>query len=86
MLNNQIYIVMEKGEQDLKKYIRNLRVRWCETPQNVYAINHKNAIKWKLLERLRILVGIVEGLRYMHARNVIHLDLKPHNIILMANK
>lgn len=31
---------------------------------------------------VKILRGIVEGVRYLHAQNVVHNDLKPDNIFL----
>jgi serine/threonine protein kinase len=36
-------------------------------------------------KRYKIIKGICEGLSYLHQKKVIHLDLKPANILLDAN-
>lgn len=33
----------------------------------------------------RIIQGIAQGLHYLHEQHVIHLDLKPSNILLDSN-
>jgi serine/threonine protein kinase len=33
-------------------------------------------------EILRIMLGLLEGIRYSHNKNILHLDLKPSNILL----
>ena len=37
--------------------------------------------KWGELETVRLLIEILEVLEYVHEKNVIHRDLKPHNIM-----
>jgi len=37
---------------------------------------------WPLFERLNLFIGICEGIAYAHSRNILHLDLKPHNILV----
>jgi len=34
--------------------------------------------------RYKIIKGICSGLKYLHGRNIIHLDLKPQNILMDA--
>lgn len=48
-------------------------------------LEHAKAFRVDYEQRLRILVGIVEAIRYMHARDIIHLDIKPHNVLLTTN-
>jgi len=45
-------------------------------------LDHKVAYRKEYEKRLRILVGVIEAIRYMHARDIIHLDVKPHNVLL----
>lgn len=40
-------------------------------------------LEWKV--RYQIIKGICEGLRYIHAKVLLHLDLKPANILLDDN-
>lgn len=37
-------------------------------------------LEWKI--RYQIIKGICEGLHYLHKHSVLHLDLKPANILL----
>lgn len=37
-------------------------------------------------EKNRITVEIVSGMQYIHSKNLIHLALKPRNILLSKNK
>lgn len=36
---------------------------------------------WSLVERLRLGAAIARALRTVHSRNVIHKDIKPHNVV-----
>ena len=38
-----------------------------------------------LAERLRLLIGIAEGVGYAHSRGVVHRDIKPANILVTEN-
>jgi serine/threonine protein kinase len=81
-MEGMVYIVMERGKGDLKTYIKEERAPFCKPTGDLSTMDHMGAFKNKYLERLRILVGIVEAIRYMHSRDVLHLDIKPHNVIL----
>jgi serine/threonine protein kinase len=37
---------------------------------------------WPLFERLTLFAGICEGICYAHSREILHLDLKPQNILV----
>ena len=37
---------------------------------------------WSLVQRLNLFLGICEGISYSHSRHVVHLDIKPHNILV----
>jgi len=43
---------------------------------------YKEKTNWTLIQRLNLFLGICEGLAYAHSRNVVHLDIKPHNILV----
>ncbi|MCM8538236.1 MAG: protein kinase [Lentisphaeraceae bacterium] len=37
---------------------------------------------WPLVQRLNLFLGICEGLAYAHSRHVLHLDIKPQNVLV----
>uniref|UniRef100_A0ACD5TYV0 Uncharacterized protein n=1 Tax=Avena sativa TaxID=4498 RepID=A0ACD5TYV0_AVESA len=45
-----------------------------------YITDASGGLEWSL--RFRIIKGICEGLHYLHMNSIIHLDLKPSNILL----
>lgn len=42
-----------------------------------------NGLEWR--KRYQIIKGICEGLHYLHEMGIVHLDLKPANILLDDN-
>ena len=42
--------------------------------------DEKQGLQWHI--RYKIIKGICEGLNYLHEGHVLHLDLKPDNILL----
>jgi serine/threonine protein kinase len=42
----------------------------------------KSGSQWPLFQRLSLFLNICEGLSYAHSRNVLHLDIKPQNILV----
>ena len=75
------FIVLELCKIDLKKYIKELRADLMKN-DDFKTLDHKTAYRKEYEQRLRILVGVIEAIRYMHARDIIHLDVKPHNVLL----
>lgn len=80
-LSKTTFIVLELCKTDLKSYIKQTRKDLLKD-NDFLTLNHEKASSVEYEQRLRLLVGIVEGVRYMHARDIIHLDIKPHNILV----
>src|SRR5579859_1168013 len=45
----------------------------------------KKQLDLPLLEKVRIINQVAEGLAYAHARGIVHRDVKPANIMLLAD-
>ncbi|KAF8730982.1 hypothetical protein HU200_016858 [Digitaria exilis] len=48
-----------------------------------YITDASQGLEWKT--RYQLIKGICEGLHYLHQKNIVHLDLKPANILLDYN-
>ncbi|KAM3353922.1 hypothetical protein ACQJBY_024860 [Aegilops geniculata] len=45
-----------------------------------YISDASSGLEWR--DRYKIIKGICEGLNYLHTQNIVHLDLKPANILM----
>ncbi|KAI5001550.1 hypothetical protein ZWY2020_026200 [Hordeum vulgare] len=48
-----------------------------------YITDTSSGLQWR--DRYRIIKGVCQGLHYLHQKNIVHLDLKPANILLDDN-
>ncbi|CAL4995414.1 unnamed protein product [Urochloa decumbens] len=48
-----------------------------------YITDASQGLEWRI--RYQIIKGICEGLHYLHTKSILHLDLKPANILLNSN-
>ncbi|XBJ13385.1 hypothetical protein VPH35_005566 [Triticum aestivum] len=48
-----------------------------------YITDTTHRLQWR--DRFQIITGICQGLHHLHQNNIVHLDLKPANILLDAN-
>uniref|UniRef100_A0A453GEV5 non-specific serine/threonine protein kinase n=1 Tax=Aegilops tauschii subsp. strangulata TaxID=200361 RepID=A0A453GEV5_AEGTS len=61
---------------DSKDFISNTKPHFsCP----IYA-DASSGLEWR--DRYKIIKGICEGLNYLHTQNIVHLDLKPANILM----
>ena len=54
---------------------------WLALPDNKLV----DGEEWKLIHRWRLLFQLVSALQYMHHSNVLHLDLKPNNMLVFED-
>ena len=68
-----VAILMELAQTDLAS--------WLALPDNKLV----DGEEWKLIHRWRLLFQLVSALQYMHHSNVLHLDLKPDNMLVFED-
>ena len=68
-----VALLMELAQTDLAS--------WLALPDNKLV----DSEEWKLIHRWRLLFQLVSALQYMHHSNVLHLDLKPDNMLVFED-
>jgi serine/threonine protein kinase len=68
-------------ESEQPEYSNNLFMIYCEY-SDYSSFKRARRTVMSLLMRLYFLSQLVEGLRFLHARNLYHLDLKPQNMLI----
>ena len=69
-----VYLILERAEMDLSSLIeKNLK------PYSMYEKSlNSDAMK-------QVMMGILNGVRYIHSKGIYHLDLKPSNILIAGS-
>ncbi len=80
LAHKNIVTVYECGEQSGAPYLV-MELLEGETLEQII----KRRAPLSLLERIRIMAQVADGLNYAHSRHVIHRDVKPSNIMLLAD-
>jgi hypothetical protein len=80
LAHKNIVTVYECGEQSGAPYLV-MELLEGETLEQII----KRRAPLSLLERVRIMAQVADGLNYAHSRHVIHRDVKPSNIMLLAD-
>lgn len=58
-------------------------VSTTESPLHIPRTDGSSALEWRRC--YQIIKGICQGLHYLHASHIVHMDLKPANILLDDN-
>jgi serine/threonine-protein kinase len=78
--HKNIVTVFDSGEQDGNPY---LVMEYLDGEPISKLIAERRA--FTLVDKLDVVIQICDGLQYAHDRNIIHRDVKPANIILLAD-
>ena len=60
-------------------------MEYCDRGNLAHVQNQKANRVFSFPEFKKIINDIIEGLAYMHSKNIIHRDIKPENILLTKN-
>lgn len=63
--------------------INEVSVSTTKRPLHVPRTDGSSGLEWRM--RYQIIKGICQGLHYLHAKHIVHLDLNPTNILLDDN-
>jgi tetratricopeptide (TPR) repeat protein len=78
--HKNIVTVFDSGEQDGNPY---LVMEYLDGEPISKLISERRA--FTLVDKLDVVIQICDGLQYAHDRNIIHRDVKPANVILLAD-
>ena len=56
-----------------------IQIELCHTSLSTYAETHHNIPE---LQIWRILVDLLQAVKHLHARKLVHMDIKPENIFM----
>eukprot|EP00919_Chromeraceae_sp_WS-2016_P000311 GHVR01000776.1.p1 GENE.GHVR01000776.1~~GHVR01000776.1.p1 ORF type:complete len:324 (+),score=67.33 GHVR01000776.1:32-1003(+) len=71
---NELYLIFEYLEFDLKKYMRSLTHKSLKMDSKAYCMS--------LLEAKKLTFQLINGVAFCHSRRIVHRDLKPQNLLL----